>query len=262
MTEDPQVQVALDAPIQNNKSAHSEPEPEIVFFFDIDNTLYPKQYKINELMQQRIRKYFVKHLGIDDESAEALQMQYYQDYGLAIEGLVRFNKVDAMEYNSEVDDTLPLDEILKPDPELRKLLLRIDRTKVKKLWLFTNAYINHAKRVVDILGVADLFDGVTFCDYREFPLICKPKRDMFRKAIRESGATDPSKCYFVDDSELNIEAARKMGWTHVAHYVEPEDDLPSPKLHLKQHPPQDEHIIIRYLSELPEVFPEIFMPEQ
>lgn len=240
----------IDAtPIHQNGADQGE---NIVVFFDVDNTLYDKQYQIDQLMQQRIQAYFKKHLGIDDESAEALQRQYYQDYGLAIEGLVRFQKVDAMEYNAQVDETLPLEDILKPDPELRKLLKRIDRTKVRKLWLFTNAYKTHADRVVKILGVDDLFDGTTFCDYREMPLICKPKRDMFRKAMAEARVTDTALCYYIDDSLLNVEAARKMGWKNVVHYLEPDDSEP---LDAPTKPGT-----IRHLSELPNVFPELFLP--
>jgi len=45
-----------------------------------------------------------------------------------------------------------LETVLHPDPELLSLLQSVDRTKVK-LWLFTNAYVNHARRVVRLLGI-------------------------------------------------------------------------------------------------------------
>lgn len=81
-----------------------------------------------------------------------LHMKYYKDYGLAIEGLARHHKIDPMEFNREVDDALPLDEILSPDLELRAMLEAFDRTKVK-LWLFTNAHVTHGKRVVRLLDI-------------------------------------------------------------------------------------------------------------
>jgi len=92
------------------------------------------------------------------EDAQTLHETYYKSYGLAIEGLVRYHKIDPVDYNSKVDDALPLDQILHSDPRLRKLISDIDRTKVR-LWLFTNAYITHGKRVVKLLGIEDLFDG-------------------------------------------------------------------------------------------------------
>lgn len=123
-------------------------------------------------------------------------MRYYRDYGLAIEGLVRHHKVDPLEYNRLVDDALPLEDILSPNPKLRKLLEDIDRTKVKP-WLFTNAYVSHGKKVVKLLGVDDLFEGITFCDYGAPKLLCKPAPDMFKKAMKEAGIESPSDCYFV-----------------------------------------------------------------
>jgi pyrimidine and pyridine-specific 5'-nucleotidase len=103
-----------------------------------------------------------------------------------------------MDFNSKVDDAVPLEDILKEDPKLRKLFQDIDNTKVK-LWLFTNAYITHGKRVVKLLGLDDLFEGITYCNYaaEDGKLIAKPHQDMFQKAMKESGAQSVEDCYFV-----------------------------------------------------------------
>jgi FMN phosphatase YigB (HAD superfamily) len=65
---------------------------------------------------------------------------------------------DPLAYNREVDDTLELDGILKPSRALTELLSCLDRTKVKP-WIFTNAYINHAKRVLKLLDIGRFFEG-------------------------------------------------------------------------------------------------------
>jgi len=147
-------------------------------------------------MANLIDTYFMNHLGLTWDDAVKLHKEYYRDYGLAIEGLVRFHKIDALEYNSKVDDALPLEDILKPNPALRKLLEDIDRSKVR-LWLFTNAYVTHGKRVVRLLGIDDLFEGITFCDYGTVPLVCKPQTEMFVKAMREAGVNRMEDCFFV-----------------------------------------------------------------
>ena len=141
-------------------------------------------------------KYFMDHLSLSEQDADMLHQKYYKEYGLAIEGLVRYHKVDAMEYNRKVDDALPLDGVIVPNPQLRKMLEDIDKTKVR-LWLFTNAYITHGMRVVNLLGIADLFEGITYCDYTQEMLICKPHEAMFDKAEAEAGASSPEDCYFV-----------------------------------------------------------------
>ena len=135
-------------------------------------------------------------LSVDD--ANHLHTKYYKDYGLAVSGLAKHHKIDPLDFNQEVDDVLPLEGIITPDSELQALLADFDANKVK-LWLFTNAYITHARRVVRLLGVEDLFEGVTYCDYSRLPLLCKPHEEMYRKAEQDAGVTDISDCYFVGE---------------------------------------------------------------
>ncbi len=163
---------------------------------DIDNCLYPKSTKVHDRMAGLIDEYFVKHLALPWDEAVRLHKEYYQNYGLAIEGLVRHHQIDPLEYNTLVDDALPLDSIIAPNPALRQLLLDIDRSKVR-LWLLTNAYVTHGRRVVRLLQIDDLFEGITYCDYTTVPLVCKPHRDMFDKAMREAGVDAAVDCYFV-----------------------------------------------------------------
>jgi len=195
-----------------------------------------------------INKYFIKHLDLTSEEATLLHQQYFKDYGLAIEGLSQHHKIDPLDFNREVDDALPLDSLLSPDPELRQLLERFDRTKVK-LWLFTNAHITHGQRVVRLLGIDDLFEGITYCDYGMKTLIPKPRPEMFEKAEREAGATDYSKIYYVDDSYLNCRAAYARGWTNTVHFVEP--IVPDP-------PEKASKYQISHLQELLDLFPQLF----
>lgn len=149
----------------------------------------------------RADEFFVHHLSLKSEDAHMLHMKYYKEYGLAIEGLTRHHKIDPLEFNRQVDDALPLDRILKPDLKLRKLLEDIDRDKVK-LWLLTNAYVNHGKRVVKLLQVDDLFEGITYCDYAQPPLICKPSQAMYDKAEKDAGASGNQEIYFVGQFRL------------------------------------------------------------
>jgi pyrimidine and pyridine-specific 5'-nucleotidase len=224
-----------------------DPDPRPVFFFDIDNCLYSRECNIHDEMQKLIHQFFVKHLSLSAEDAHMLHQKYYKEYGLAIQGLTRHHTIEPLEFNREVDDALPLDKILKPDPKLRKLLEDIDKSKVK-MWLLTNAYITHAQRVIKLLKVDDLFEGITFCDYSQPPLICKPSQDMYEKAEIEAKVPSTEQCYFVDDSHLNCKHAAERGWTTV-HLVEP--TLPVPRVPASQY-------MIRSLEELRTLFPQFF----
>lgn len=192
-----------------------------VFFFDLDNCLYSQKHGISQLMGERIQNYFANNLGLTQEDAQVLHGRYYKDYGLALQGLIKHHHIDPMKYNADVDDSLPLEQCLANDPVLRKFLESIDRTKIR-LWILTNAYINHANRVLALLGVADLFEGITYCNYNEGEsLTCKPYPEFYARGMAEAGIHDKQKCFFVDDSMTNIEGALKFGWVASVHFKEP-----------------------------------------
>lgn len=207
--------------------------------------------------------YFEKHLSLPKDGAARLQREYSRQYGQALQGLVRHHQIDPLDYNAQVDDALPLEDLIKPDPRLRQFLESIDISKVK-LWLLTNAYVNHASRVIQLLGVDDLFEGLTYCDYGQVPLVCKPHEDMFRKAMKEAGVSGVENCYFigkdspkhvgelltryVDDSHSNCAGAQKAGWTAI-HYLE--KGLPEPSEPAGQY-------CVRNLEGLRETLPQFF----
>ncbi|OZJ06081.1 hypothetical protein BZG36_01110 [Bifiguratus adelaidae] len=222
-------------------------EEESVFFFDCDNCLYTQrpllQHKsagIAHLMGERIQAYF-KRMGFPEEKARVLHQRYYLDYGLAIRGLVKHHEVDPVDYDREVDGGLPLEDLLKPDPELRKMLQEL---KMKK-WVFTNAGLAHAKRVLKILDIEDQFDGITYVDYSEPDFSCKPEPPYYFRAMKEAGISDHSKCYLVDDSAGNIDTAFKLGWTTV---------------HVADNPQQSTfgHYQIENIIDLPHVLPHLW----
>lgn len=197
-----------------------------VFLFDIDNCLYKRLTKIHDMMQVKIHDYFKRNLLLDDDDAHSLHMNYYKTYGLALEGLVRNHEVDALEYNSQVDDALDLKSVLNFDAELRNMLLRIKELgEYDFFWLITNAYKNHALRVVSFIGIGDLFDGLTYCDYSSLPIVCKPMTKFYHRCflainVNHDDADAMKKLSFVDDSEINVKAALDLGVGHVFHYVE------------------------------------------
>ena len=127
------------------------------------------------------------------------------------------------------------------------MLERFDPAKVK-LWLFTNAHVTHAKRVVRLLGIEDLFEGLTYCDYTVSPLVPKPLPEMFAKAEREAGVGSGTKVYYVDDSYLNCRAATQRGWGDTVHLVEVGVPEPEEKASRFQ---------IRELGEVVGLFPEL-----
>jgi pyrimidine and pyridine-specific 5'-nucleotidase len=134
-------------------------------------------------------------MGLSHEEASELHHQYYSQYGLALRGLVRHHQIDPLDFDKKCDGSLPLESMIYPDPSLRSLLSSIDRTKVR-IWTLTNAYKSvsrclarslmlilpkHAERVLRILQVQDLIDGVIYCDYADPEFSCKPEAEYYRE---------------------------------------------------------------------------------
>ncbi|ODV59526.1 nucleotidase, partial [Ascoidea rubescens DSM 1968] len=221
-----------------------------VFFFDIDNCLYSSKLQIHQMMQRAIQNYISQELNLSSDDAIGLNLKYYQEYGLAIQGLKTLHSIDALEYNRKVDDALPLHDIIKKDLVLRNILIKLKNKNVK-LWLFTNAYKNHALKVISLLGIADLFDGLTYCDYAQENFLCKPYKMMFLKAINDSGVVNSQEnAYFIDDSRLNCLKAKEYNFfKKVFHLIEDESEY---------NDCADNCILIKDIHDLTTVVPELF----
>ncbi|CDR87317.1 related to pyrimidine 5-nucleotidase [Sporisorium scitamineum] len=204
---------------------------EAIVWLDIDNTLYKRSTKIADLMAERIRAYF-HGMGLSEQDAKTLHTTYYKTYGLAIRGLVKHHQIDPLDYDRKCDASLPLEDILRPDHQIKQLLSDIDRTRVR-VFALTNAYKYHAGRVLRLLDLADQVEGIVYCDYAVPDFACKPELDYYRAALIVVQATPETRNYFVDDSSPNIVAAKELGW-HSCIYFREEDD-PSPP----QPPPSD-----------------------
>ena len=207
---------------QNNKSfghflplkpCNEAPSDGPVFFFDLDNTIYPKSSGIAELMAQRIELFFVNYLKLPLDESRILGARFYRDYGLAIKGLIKHFAIDPIEYDKFVDGGLPLDEILKPQERLKNLLNNL--SKQGSCWIFTNAGKSHASRVLKLLELESYFSGIIYCDYSEENFPAKPDRLAFARAMKCVNVNDPNKCFFFDDSIGNIRTAQEIGWNVV-----------------------------------------------
>lgn len=222
-----------------------EPTPhERVIFFDLDNTLYSKQTGIAEQMGHRIQQYFERYLHLPTEESVALGQKYYLDYGLAIKGLLRHFQINPIEYDEFVDGGLDLEQVLRPDEGLRRLLEGMQARR----WVFTNAGLQHARRVLQLLSIEDLFEGIVYCDYCEPDFPAKPDRVAYERAMLCAGVQKPEWCYFVDDNVSNVRSARELGWIAV-HYDEQHEAAPVTS---SQHP------FIRKLDELVDHFSDLY----
>jgi putative hydrolase of the HAD superfamily len=191
--------------------------PITCIFFDVDDTLYPPERGVWNEIALRINRYMVERVGIRESEADALRRRYFTTYGTACNGLRHEHGVDPEDYYRYVHD-IPLEEFLAPDPALRRMLERIPQKKI----VFSNADRAYILRVLSVLGVGDLFNGIV--DIFSTGLISKPMAEAYRIAMRMTGSPPVEACMLVDDLPRNLQPARALGWITVLVHHRASDD--------------------------------------
>jgi len=177
-------------------------------FIDLDDTLYDRGNGLWEAIRGRMGQYMHECIGLPEAEIPAIRRHYFETYGTTLRGLQIHHQVDTGEYLAYVHD-LPLRDFIAPDPFLKNLLGEIPQPK----WILTNSDVNHAKRVLNILGVQEYFSGII--DITAMDFVCKPDPQAYRIAMKIASASNPAQCLYIDDSPLNLAPAKAMGMTTV-----------------------------------------------
>ncbi len=176
------------------------------WLFDLDNTLYPPEAGVLELVEEKILAYFVALTGLPADEAWALQRRYLEEHGSATPGLVRHHEVDPHEFLRAAHD-VNLDG-LRPDPRLRRALLRLPGRRL----VFTNGSQRHAERVLERLGLQDVFEDVFHAEAAG--LLAKPDPRAFQALIRVHDLA-PASAAFFEDRSVNLRPAAELGMTTI-----------------------------------------------
>ena len=174
------------------------------FFFDLDETLYPTSSGLWSAIRERINAYMYERMGFPPEQIEVLREQFFREYGTTLRGLQANYTVDMDEYLAFVHN-VPLEAHLHPDPELHGVIEALQARK----FIFTNADSLHANRVLNVLGLQGLFDGIL--DVHTLAPYCKPMPESFEMALQAAGSPDPRTCALLDDQARITRAARRLG---------------------------------------------------
>lgn len=181
--------------------------------FDLDNTLYSASIDLFSQIDERMRGYIAKFLGLELDEAYRLQKEYFHEYGTSLRGLMNRHAMDPTPFLAHVHD---IDvSVLSPSPALEAALTALPGRKI----IFTNASVPHAERVLGQLGVghhfADIFDIVE-AGYRP-----KPEPQTYRSVVARFGL-DPHASVMVEDMARNLTPAAALGMTTVWIRTRPE----------------------------------------
>ncbi len=174
-----------------------------VLIFDLDNTLYPAEKQLFNLIDVRINRYMTEIVGIPAPEVDALRREYWRLYGVTLQGLIRHHSVDPEDYLLYVHD-IDVTSRLAPDLHLREMLTNLPQRKV----VFTNGSVCHADRVLSALGIEDIFEKIY--DIRVAAYQPKPFPEPYHAVLAEL-ATTPERCIMIEDSRDNLHTAKKLG---------------------------------------------------
>jgi putative hydrolase of the HAD superfamily len=173
-------------------------------FFDVDDTLYSADSGLWLQIKERIGLYMSERLQIPVAQVPSLRRSLFEQYGTTLRGLQAHYKFEVADFLAFVHD-VPLADYLQPNPALRSALETVPARK----FIFTNADVNHARRVLSVLQVEDCFDGII--DVVAIDPYCKPMPQSFAIALKTAGEPDPRRCVMIDDLPRTTRAAREQG---------------------------------------------------
>ncbi len=172
-----------------------------LFLIDVDNTVYPKHLGVFDAIDMRINQYMKNLLGMSDEQIDKLRKFYWNKYGTTMSGLIKHYHIDPYHFLDYVHD-IDIGSLIKPNPLLFNKINSIKAVKIA----FTNAPKKHAVRVLEALGIIELF--VDIFDIISADFRGKPNRYAYEKIINKTKA---DKYAMIDDWEVNLKTAKTLG---------------------------------------------------
>lgn len=179
-------------------------KPVKTLLIDLDDTTYPTSIGVWPILTQRVYQYMREIVGIPENEIPEKRDRLFVEHGTTMRGLNLEYGIDVQDYLQYVHG-VDLSKVIQADQNLRAELSALPQPK----WIFTNASRQHANTVLELLGIADLFNGVI--DVLDTDPWCKPQPEAFEIALKLAGSPEPTVTMFVDDLETNLDAARKLG---------------------------------------------------
>jgi putative hydrolase of the HAD superfamily len=174
--------------------------------FDLDNTLYPHHLNLWQQVDERIRDYIARYLGVTSEEAFRLQKDYYKRYGTTMRGLMTEHGMapdDFLDFVHQIDHSP-----LAPNPALGAALEKLPGRKL----VLTNGTRKHADSVMRRLDVHTHFEDVF--DIVAAELEPKPSPQNYDRFLARHGV-DPSKAAMFEDLARNLSIPHALGMTTV-----------------------------------------------
>jgi len=175
-----------------------------VWVFDLDDTLHDASSHIFPVMNKAMTQYIMDTLTLDEPNAFKLRQHYWRIYGATLKGLMRHHGVDPHHFLSSTHDPMDIENMVSVRKNLRHCINSLKGRKV----IFTNAPMNYAIRVLNVLGIEDLFELVFSVESTQFHP--KPSIRGFRQLLKTIKAK-ASDCVMLEDNLAALMTAKRLG---------------------------------------------------
>ncbi|MBI1362929.1 MAG: pyrimidine 5'-nucleotidase [Proteobacteria bacterium] len=179
------------------------------WIFDLDNTLYPPESRLEDEVVNRMVCYTAGRFNLGIQASKDMVYQHHVKHGATVIGYYEDHGVEPEHFLTFAYWDVPLEKLneWRDSAELAEVRSRIAALPGRKL-VFTNGTRYHAERVLSYLGMRELFDDIIDIadgDYRP-----KPQMPMYTSLMRRYGV-DPKRSAFVEDSAKNLTTAKELG---------------------------------------------------
>jgi putative hydrolase of the HAD superfamily len=175
-----------------------------IWVFDLDDTLHDASAHIFPVMNRAMTQYIQDTLDLDEAAAYKLRQHYWRIYGATLKGLMRHHGTDPYHFLHETHRLIKLPEMVIQVKRLRHMLQNLKGRKV----IFTNAPTNYALRVLDLLGIGDMFELVFSVESAKFH--AKPSARGFHMLLKNLQAK-PIDCIMLEDNLPALMTAKRLG---------------------------------------------------
>ncbi len=179
-----------------------------VWLFDLDDTLHDATAASMGELRVAMGEYIVQQLGITQAESNALRTRYWLRYGATLLGLVRHHGVKPAHFLHHTHLLPGLEARITHHAPDHAALARLPGRK----YILTNAPAAYAARVLGVLGIGHLFNGVMSIEDMHMFGQLRPKPDA--RMLRRLAArlqVPPWRCVLVEDTLVHQKAARRVG---------------------------------------------------
>ncbi|MDO4694304.1 MAG: pyrimidine 5'-nucleotidase [Eikenella sp.] len=176
-----------------------------VWLFDLDNTLHHADAGIFYRINRRMTEFMAQALWLDEAAASHLREEYWHRYGATLAGLQKHHphiSIDAfLQYSHPLPELLA---VLQPMAGSTAALAALPGRKA----VFSNGPSFYVRALIGAMGLAPYFSAFFGTD--DVGHGYKPDPQTYLRVCAALGVP-PAQCIMVDDSAVNLRAAKALG---------------------------------------------------